>query len=63
MLMKLRPAINFINVKHTNFLYERRFVVTFWLCQKKLYEKFVHKMLMKLRPGVEDNGNGEDDEG
>jgi len=28
-----------------------------------LYEKRVRKMLIKLGPGVEDNGNGEDDEG
>jgi len=49
-------VINFINVKRTIFLYERRFFMHMSLeksCRKDVsYEKFVRLMLMKLTPGV-----------
>ena len=52
MLVKLTPAINFINV--TNFLYERHVLAAFstymYVEKRRLYEKFVRKMLVKLTP-------------
>ncbi len=51
MLVKLTPAVNFINVKHANFLYKRpflaAFLVTFWLWRQNSYEKRARKMLVK----------------
>ncbi len=59
MLMKLTPVVNFINVKFTNFSYERCFGSFFYVqvTRKKLpkwrsYKKFAHLTLMKLTPGV-----------
>jgi len=58
MLVKLTTGVNFINILHTHFLYERRFgsfsLVT--CTYKKLlkrcsYKKFERKMLMKLTAG------------
>jgi hypothetical protein len=49
-----QPVVNFINVKHTNFLYERRILAAFssymYVEKPRLYKKFVRKMLMKLTP-------------
>jgi len=49
-----KPVVNFINVKCTNFLYERRVSAAFssYMYEEKWrsYEKFVRKMLMKLTP-------------
>jgi len=51
-----QPRDNFINVKSTNFLYERRVSAAFSSCmyveKQRSYEKFVHLMLMKLTPKV-----------
>ncbi len=46
-----QPALNFINVKRTIFLYERRFSSYILALSKNLYKKFVRKTLMKLTPG------------
>jgi hypothetical protein len=50
------PLVNFINVKRTNFLYERHISAAFssymYVEKRCSYEKFVHKMLMKLTPRV-----------
>ncbi len=43
-------TVNFINVKRANFLYELRFSSYVLALSKNLYEKFVHKTLMKLTP-------------
>jgi len=58
-LMKLTPAVNFINVLCANFMYECLFGSYFNLNvtrekvpKKHLYEKLAHIMLMKLTPGV-----------
>jgi len=55
----LCSGVNFINVKHTNFLYERHFGSLYYVhvTRKKLpkrrsYEKFACLMLMKLTEGV-----------
>jgi len=49
-----RPLVNFINGKRTNYLYERYVSAAFfsymYVEKQCLYEKFVHKMLMKLTP-------------
>jgi len=58
-MVKLTPAINFINIIHTNFWYERRSGSLFYLhvTREKLpkqcsYEKCAQKtLLMKLTPG------------
>jgi hypothetical protein len=54
MLMKLTPAVNFINVKRTNFSYKRRVSAAFsnymYVEKRCSFEKFAHKMLMKLTP-------------
>ncbi len=49
------PGVNFINILHTIFLYERQFGSFFYvhvtrekLPKQRLFEKFVRKMLMKL---------------
>jgi len=51
-VFQLRPGVNFINVKHANFLYERRFGSFFssylYVEKRHLYEKFVRLTLMKL---------------
>jgi len=48
------PAVNFINVKRTNFLYEHHILAAFssymYIEKQGSFEKFVHKMLMKLTP-------------
>ncbi len=48
----LTIAVNFINVKCTNFSYERHVLAAFstymYVEKRGLYEKCVHKMLMKL---------------
>jgi hypothetical protein len=56
--MKLTSVVNFINILHTNFLYERYFGSFFYihvtrekLPERRSYEKFSCKMLMKLTPG------------
>jgi hypothetical protein len=58
MLFVVSPAVNFINILRANFLYERRFdSFSPVICTSKKavkqwsYEKFVHKMLIKLTPG------------
>ncbi len=53
------PSVNFINILHTNFSYERQFgsfslvtcLVTFCFA-KNSYEKWARIILMKLTPGV-----------
>ncbi len=49
-------VVNFINVKRTNFSYERRVSAAFssytYVEKRRSYGKFVLKMLMKLTPGV-----------
>jgi len=54
MLVKLAPAVNFINVKRTNFSYECRISAAFssymYTEKRRSYKKFVCKMLMKLAP-------------
>jgi len=59
MLMKLTPAVNFINVLWARFKYESLFGSFFYLhvtreklLKRHLYEKFALKMLMKLTPEV-----------
>jgi len=54
----LPPGVNFINVKHTNFSYERRFGSFYYVhvTRKKLpkqclYKKFARIMWIKLPPG------------
>jgi len=48
------PAVNFINVKRTNFSYERCVLAAFssymYIEKRHSYKKFVRKMLMKLTP-------------
>jgi hypothetical protein len=61
-----RVAVNFINVKRTNFLYEHHVLAAFstymYIEKQRSYEKFIRKMLMKLtlrrflRLGVVDEG-------
>jgi len=41
-------GVNFINVKHTNFLYKHRFSSYILALSKNLYEKFARLTLMKL---------------
>ncbi len=48
----MRPVVNFINVFHTNFLYEFFAKAKTLLEKRCLYEKFVRKKLMKLTPIV-----------
>ncbi len=50
MLMKLSPRVNFINVKHANFTYERLFSSYVLALNKLSYEKRAQKMLMILSP-------------
>jgi len=54
-LMTLSSVVNYINVKLTNFLYERRVLAAFssymYVKKRRLYEKIVRKMLMKLTAG------------
>ena len=52
-------SVNFINVKHTNFSYERRFDSFYYILvtREKLpkqhsYKKFLRLTLMKLTPGL-----------
>ena len=49
------PGVNFINIKHTNFSYKRRFGSFYYahvtrekLPKRHSYEKFVRILLMKL---------------
>jgi len=56
--LRRTPVVNFINILHTNFLYERRFSSFFYvhvtrekLPKRHSYKKFARKMLMKLTPG------------
>ncbi len=55
MLVKLITVVNFINVKGTNFSYERCVLAAFssymYIEKRRSYEIFVRKMLMKLTPG------------
>jgi len=48
-------VVNFINVKHTNFLYKRPVSAAFssymYVEKQCLYKKLVRKMLMKLTLG------------
>jgi len=48
--MFIQPAVNFINVKCANFLYERSFSSYVLALSKNSYKKFVCKTLMKLTP-------------
>jgi len=52
---KFTSVVNFINFKCTNFLYKRRVSAAFssymYVEKQCSYEKFVHKMLMKLTHG------------
>ncbi len=61
---RLRTAVNFINVKRTNFSYERHFGSFYYVyvTEKKLpklcsYKKFAHLTLMKLTPVVNFTNN------
>jgi hypothetical protein len=45
------PGVNFINVIRTNFSYKHCFSSYVLVLSKKLYEKFVRRMLMKLTAG------------
>jgi len=53
-LVKLSPSVNLINVKRANFSYKCCILAAFssyiYIKKRCLYEKFVHKMLMKLTP-------------
>jgi len=51
------PGVNFINILRSNFLYKHCFGSFFYvhvtrekLLKQRSYEKFIHKMLMKLTP-------------
>jgi len=57
MFMKCTPIVNFINIKRTNFLYDRRFgsfyhvhVTRKNLPKQRSYKKFALITLMKLTP-------------
>jgi len=54
-LSRKRLGVNFINVKRTNFFYERRVSAAFssymYVEKRRLYEKFVRLTLMKLTLG------------
>jgi len=56
----IRQGVNFINILHTNCAYRRHFssfynvhVTREKLQKQRSYEKFIHKMLMKLTQGLE----------
>jgi hypothetical protein len=52
----LTTVVNFINVKRTIFLYERRILAAFssyiYVEKRRSYKKFVRKMLIKLTTAV-----------
>jgi len=57
MLVKLTPAVNFINIFYARFLYKSLFGSIFYLHvgreklpKRHLYKKFMHKILAKLTP-------------
>jgi len=51
LLFRLLLAVNFINVKHANFLYKSLFKAKMYLREWCSYEKFVRQTLMKLTLG------------
>jgi len=49
----LSPRVNFINLKRTNFTYERLFSSYIWALNELSYKKRAQKTLMKLSPALQ----------
>jgi len=50
MLVRLTPVVNFINVMCARFLYKFFNKAKMYLEKRRLYEKYVRKMFVKLTP-------------
>ncbi len=48
----MTPVVNFINVKHANFIYQSLFSSDILAMNELWYEKRARIMLMKLTPGM-----------